>query len=421
MADAEALLEDLEDTRARTLELVQDLSDDELMGPRLSIVNPLLWELGHLAYFHEYWGLRCLHGVEGLRADADRLWDSIHVAHDERWDLPLPSRAETLAYLDGVRERIAGLLRSRAPTPHEAYLYRYAIHHECMHAEAFTYARQTLGYPAPSLRVPPPAPEGGGPWPGDVEVPGGRFLLGALPDAPFAFDNEKWAHEVAVEPFAIARAPVTQAEFAAFVQDGGYEARGLWSEEGWRWRVSVGAERPVWWREAGAGFERRDFDRWVPLEPDRPVVHVCAHEADAWCRWAGRRLPTEAEWELSAGGFEKRRFPWGDEPPGPRHANLSWAAMGCVDVGAHPAGDSPFGCRQMLGNVWEWTATTFGPYPGFRPDMYREYSQDLFGTTRVLRGGAWPTQRRLIRVTWRNYHEPHRRDVWAGFRTCPAG
>jgi iron(II)-dependent oxidoreductase len=161
------------------------------------------------------------------------------------------------------------------------------------------------------------------------------------------------------------------------------------------------------------------------------VLHVNWYEADAYCRWAGRRLPTEAEWETaasaepSAGGRRgdalaptKRRFPWGDATPTPDRANLDWRAMGCVDVGAFPAGESAFGCRQMIGNVWEWTSDDFAPYPGFEVDPYQEYSEPWFGTHKVLRGGCWTTRSRLLRNTWRNFYRPDRRDVWAGFRTC---
>jgi iron(II)-dependent oxidoreductase len=219
---------------------------------------------------------------------------------------------------------------------------------------------------------------------------------------------------------------VSQEQFAAFVEDGGYRRPELWSLAGEQWRQRAGVEGPLYWRRDGQGWARRDFDRWLPLEPHRPVVHVNAHEAEAWCAWAGRRLPSEAEWEAVAAGAAaaRRRFPWGEEPPGPERANLDGLRLGCVEVGALAAGDSPDGCRQLLGNVWEWTATDFGPYPGFVPDSYREYSQPWFGENqfgenhRVLRGGAWTTRARMLRNTWRNFYTPDRRDVWAGFRTC---
>jgi gamma-glutamyl hercynylcysteine S-oxide synthase len=411
------------DARRRSLALLADLTDEQLMGPRLAIVNPLKWEIGHLAWFQEKWVLRHALGCPPLRADADSLYDSMAIPHDDRWDLPLPSRAETLEYVTAVRDRVLESLEEREPDEALVYFTLLAVFHEDMHGEAFAYTRQTLGYPAPRLDEPPapPVPEAG-PLPGDAELPGGTFMLGAAPGEAFVFDNEKWAHPVETAPFRIARAPVTQAEFAAFVEDGAYRRPELWSEEGRAWREREGAEAPLYWRRAAGGWERRDFDRWVPLEPHRPVLHVNWFEADAWCRWAGRRLPTEAEWERAASrdpaAGRKRRFPWGDDPPAPERANLDARAGGCLDVAALPAGDSPCGCRQMIGNVWEWTASDFAPYPGFVADPYREYSEPWFHTHRVLRGGCWATRGRLLRNTWRNFYRPDRRDVWAGFRSC---
>jgi iron(II)-dependent oxidoreductase len=411
------------------MDLVADLTDEQLMGPPLAIINPFLWEIGHVAWFQEKWVLRGAAGERPIRADGDSLYDSAAIAHDTRWDLPLPSREQTLAYMRGVRDRVIERLEAGKVDNAERYLTCLSVFHEDMHTEAFTYTRQTLGYPSPTFaeKVEPSSPDGG-PLPGDVEIPGGRFLLGATPDEPFVFDNEKWAHAVEIKPFAIARAAVSQAEFAAFVDDRGYRRREPWSEPGWRWRESERAEHPVYWKREGRGWLRRDFHRWVALEPHRAMLHVNWWEAEAYCNWAGRRLPTEAEWEVAASAEPaadgralsetKRRFPWGNHPPTPEHANLRWRAMGAADVGAHSAGDTAFGCRQMIGNVWEWTSADFHPYPGFVVDPYKEYSQPWFGTHKVLRGGAWPTQPRLLRNTWRNFYMLHRRDVWAGFRTC---
>ncbi len=417
------LIEAIRDARERTQELVADLSDEEMLGPKLRIVNPPLWEIGHVAWFQEYWVLRGGDdGSASILPGADALYNSMEVAHDTRWDLWLPSRALTIDYLHAVRDCAIRTLEEPDAAPECAYFNLLSVLHEDMHDEAFTYTRQTHGYPPPRLSVPREQVAEAGPLPGDVEVAGGDFSLGATPEEPFVFDNEKWAHPVQVESFRIARAPVTQSEFAEFVDDGGYSRRELWSEEGWRWRQEADAAQPVYWRRGDGGWERRDFDRWVPLEPHRPVLHVNWYEAAAYCRWAGRRLPTEAEWEMAASWEpetgRKRRFPWGEELPSAERANLDWRSMGAVDVAALPAGDSPVGCRQMIGNVWEWTATDFGPYPGFVRDPYKDYSEPWFYTHKVLRGGCCTTRSRLIRNTWRNFYKPDRRDVWAGFRTC---
>ncbi len=420
---AETLAGMVKDARHRTLALVADLSDDQLMGPRLPTVNPLLWELGHLAWFQEKWVLRSGGRERSLREDSDFLYDSTAVPHDARWELRLPSLCRTLQYLIEVRDRVLERLSLREPQSEEIYFNLLSIFHEDMHDEAFTYTRQRLGYSRPKL----PAGGGGephadGPPPGDAYVPGGEFLLGGSRHEPFVFDNEKWAHPVTLAPFRIARAPVTQAEFAAFVGDRGYARREWWSEEGWRWRESENADLPLYWRRERGGFLRRNFDRWVELEACLPMHHLNWHEAQAFCRWAGRRLPSEAEWEMAAcGGVsreEKRRYPWGDDPPAPEHANLDWRSLGCIGVEALPAGDSPLGCRQMIGNVWEWTNSPFVPYPEFAADPYRDYSQPWFYTHQVLRGGSWATTSRMIRGSWRNFYRPERRDIWAGFRTC---
>lgn len=426
-ARIDQLAEMLRDARARTLALIEGLSDQQLMGPRLPIVNPLRWEVGHVAWFHENFILRGCDGRKPILANGDALYDSAKVHHDTRWDLPLPDLRGTLDYMARVNDALIARLNGGAE---DEYFYRLTVFHEDMHDEAFTYTRQTLGYPAPRFGYKAPPAEGGGALAGDAAVPGGTFRMGSeLPGTPFVFDNEKWAHEVSIAPFRIARAPVTNAEFQAFVEDGGYRRRALWSEAGWRWRRSAGAEHPVYWVPAGLGpWQRQRFDRVEDLNPREPVIHVNWFEAEAYCRWAGRRLPTEAEWEAAAAGeptpgghalaSKKRRYPWGDEPPTPKHANLDGYRLGCVDVGALPAGDSAFGCRQMIGNVWEWTASTFAPYPGFAPDAYKEYSEPWFGTHRVLRGGCWATRARLLTNTYRNFYPPDRRDVFAGFRTC---
>jgi iron(II)-dependent oxidoreductase len=344
-----------------------------------------------------------------------------------------------------VRDRVLERLAQPGLTREDVYFTLLSVFHEDMYAEAFAYTRQTLAYPAPRLtdddnevddvagerKESPSSRSLGSPRPSlggeDAHIPGGTLALGADVDEPFVFDNEKWAHAVEIRPFALSRTPVTQAEFAAFVEDG-YQDDRFWSEEGWSWRRQETALQPIYWERQGPGrWLRRDFDTWVPLEPHRPMLHVNWYEAEAYCRWHGCRLPLESEWEaaaaaipdLAGGGLAhgKRRFPWGDEPPTPSRANLDAHNLGCLDVGMLPDGDSAWGCRQLIGNVWEWTASAFLPYPGFTADPYKEYSAPWFGTHKVLRGGCWATRSRLLRNTWRNFYRPERRDIFAGFRT----
>lgn len=423
--DPTALVQMLQAARLRTLALVGDLEGDRLLGPRLKIVNPPLWEIGHLGWFQERWCLRYQDGgttTPSVLADADGLYNSATVPHSTRWDLPLPDIDATLAYLRQVLERVLERADQQSATDRLRYFAQLAAFHEEMHCEAFTYTRQTLGYPRPAP-TPQAAPCASGALPGDVEIPGGRFMLGATPDMGFVFDNEKWAHGVEVPPFRMSRGPVTCAEFAQFVDDSGYLRREWWSTAGWQWREESGALAPVYWQKADGRWLQRHYDAAVALPPDAPVMHVNWFEAEAYCRWAGRRLPTEAEWEFAAAttrisGEAKRRYPWGETAPGSQHANLYGVMGGCADVAAFDAGDSAWGCRQMIGNVWEWTADDFRPYPGFAPDPYREYSEPWFGDHKVLRGGCFATRASVLRNTWRNFYTPDRRDIFAGFRTC---
>jgi ergothioneine biosynthesis protein EgtB len=410
-----ALSLQLRDARRRTRALTQDLEGPQLFGPKLAIVNPVLWELGHVAWFQERWCLRLRADEslsESLLEGSDGIYDSAKVAHDARWDLPLPTLSATLDFQDRVLERVLARLEREPDNAWLAYFVQLAIFHEDMHAEAFHYTRQTLGYPDP---LGGRAPQGGGALRGDAAVAGGSYLIGASRNSGFHFDNEKWAHSVEIAPFRIARAPVTNAEFRQFVREGGYQRREWWSPEGWESKGEAGAPR-YWRMREGEWLERR-FSKWLPLQDELPVMHVDWHEASAYCRYAGRRLPSEAEWEVAAslanGG--RRRYPWGEVSDGGR-ANLG--GSGRVPVDCFASGESSSGCRQMIGNVWEWTSSVFTPYPGFVSDPYREYSEPWFGTHKVLRGGSFATPARLIGNTWRNFYMPNRGDVFAGFRTC---
>jgi len=422
----------LENARQRTYELVADLDEDQLLGPKYGTINPLRWEIGHVAYFYEYFILRELYGRESVLGNqqADSLYDSITVAHDTRWDLPLPDLRQTKAYMQSVLENLCARLPGTVANEQDSFIYQFGVFHEDMHCEAFLWGRQTLAYPTPNFSAAIDASslrnEGG--LPGYVDVPGGSFRFGAEQGAAFMFDNEKYAHGVDVAPFAIARAAVTNAEYAEFVAEKGYQQEAYWHPDGWDWIQSNQLSHPGYWTPQGnRQWTMRRFDKTLPLPDNEPVIHVSWYEADAYCRWAGLRLPTELEWEVAALGTAdsqgnlsaiKRRYPWGDDAPAASHANLDGLALGSVDVAAYAAGDSAFGCRQMLGNVWEWTSDTFAPFPGFSADAYTEYSTTLFGNTKVLRGGAWTTRGRMMHGGYRNFFGADRWNIFSGFRTC---
>jgi iron(II)-dependent oxidoreductase len=415
--------------RERTLLLASDLSGEQLLGPRLAIVNPPLWEIAHVAWFQEHWCLRYRAPGElapSLIENADPMYNSAIAAHDTRWELPLLPFDAVLKYLARVLESVLERLEREPENPVLRYFAELAACHEEMHCEAFTYTRQTLAYAPPHLAI--RASVEGGAWPGDVAVAGGEFSLGAQPGKRFVFDNEKWAHRVTLAAFSIARAAVTNGEFAAFVDDAGYQRREWWSAAGWAWRNSTLANAPVYWVKQEGKWLQRVYDQLAPLAPHAAVIHVNWYEAEAWCRWGGRRLPSEAEWEQvssttpadPAGAGGKRTYPWGEDPPDVARANLFVVCNATTDVSAFGAGDSAWGCRQMLGNVWEWTADWFDPYPGFVRDPYKEYSEPWFGNHKVLRGGCFATNAGLLRTSWRNFYTPARRAVYAGIRSCAA-
>lgn len=414
----------LHEAHTRTLAYAHSLQPEQWLGPYLKIVNPPLWELGHLAWFQEHWCLRCQPDgslLPSMLEGADALYNSAIVPHAQRWHLPLPAMEQTLTYLNDVLDAVLARMQREGATSHISYFVQLAVFHEEMHNEAFDYTAQTLAYSRKKVSPEPPFQISS--YGGDAQISGGNFMLGAQPDNGFAFDNEKWAHPVEVKAYQMARTAVTNAEFAAFVDDGGYTRRELWSDDGWDWRLQSNATLPMYWKKQGGQWLKRRYEQWLPLVPSAAVIHVNWFEAQAYCRWAGRRLPTEAEWEFAAATAphnltQKRHYPWGDAPPEKAHANLFNVAADAVDVAAFANGDSAWGVRQMLGNVWEWTADWFNPYPGFVRDPYREYSEPWFGTHKVLRGGCYATRASLLRNTWRNFYTPDRRDVLAGFRTC---
>ena len=428
----------LEAGRARTLDLVAPVDAPDLVRQHSPLMSPIVWDLAHIANFEEQWVERARgRGADDAaeRAPRDHLYDAMRHPRRTRAALPLPSHDEGLAYLERVRCRTRSSIADAEadaiaddPLCRDGYVYWMLAEHEAQHQETILQTIQIaeLGY-EPHLRddaeprqlVVPPY----GLAQATVVVPGGDFLIGS-DDRRLAYDNERPAHLVSLQRFRIDVAPVTCAGYLEFIADGGYRRSELWSEDGWRWLRDGGIRHPASWLRTSDGFVERNFGRITPLDPTRPVIHVCWYEADAYARWAGKRLPTEQEWEVAAAiDLERgiaRRYPWGDAPPTREHANLDQRTFAPLPIGAYPLGRSFFGCEQMIGDVWEWTASDFAPYPGFVAFPYRDYSEVHFGRGyKVLRGGSWATRPIAIRNSFRNWDLPQRRQIFAGFR-CAA-
>ncbi len=351
-------------------DFVGTLTDAQIAPPIVATLSPPLWEAAHVAWFAEWWCVRGAYNTAGgdTRTDCDSVWadcdgflNSNTIAHGARWNLPQLTRAATFDYLDRSLALTLAALDRVDETDAGLYPFRLVMFHEAMHLEALAWCAQTLGWAQPA-------------WvrslqdmhrPGEIALHAGHHLI-EDPSAGFNFDNERAAHQVSVSRFSIDHTPISNTQFLQFVESGEYQAR-------------TANPHPRYWRSGPQGWEARSFNAWLPLEPRAPVIHVSALEADEYCHWAGRRLPSEYEWAAAC-------------------------ARGAIDCG---------------NSVWEWTASTFAPYPGFTPDRYREYSAPWFdGRHRVLRGGSHATLDILHHARYRNYFLPHRNDVFAGFRTC---
>ncbi|MFE1101596.1 ergothioneine biosynthesis protein EgtB [Nocardiopsis alba] len=430
----ERIAAELDRSRRRSNGLtLESLDEEDLLAQHSPLMSPLVWDLAHIGNYEEQWLLRAAGGREALRPDIDGLYDAFENPRADRVDLPLLRPDEAREYNERVRREVLDTLEgadlsARPPDPagggrsllDAGFVFHMVIQHEHMHDETMLATHQ-LRRGAPALLE--GSTEIGPVTPTEVEevlVPAGPFTLGT-DDDPWSFDNERPARTVDLPAYLIDTAPVSNAAYQAFIDDGGYRDPRWWSPAGWEWRTARGAVAPAFWTLEAGRWARRRFGRHEDVPPNEPVQHVSFHEASAYARWAGKRLPTEAEWEKAARHDpvtgRSHRFPWGDEEPEPRHANLGQRRLGPAPVGAHPDGASPLGVRQMIGDVWEWTSTTFHGYPGFRAFPYREYSEVFFDEGyKVLRGGSWATHPTAVRSTFRNWDHPIRRQIFSGFR-----
>ena len=418
------IVDDLTRARRRTALLTEAVDDDDLIRQHSTLMSPLVWDLAHIGNQEELWLLRDVGGRDPLLPETvDQLYDAFQHPRADRPSLPLLDPAQSRTYVADVRSKVIDLLdrtplRGRRLTE-DGFVFGMIAQHEQQHAETMLATHQ-LRQGEPVLSAPPPPAAPGDRLPAQTLVPPGPFTMGTSAH-PWALDNERPAHPVPVDAFWLDTVPVSNADYQDFIADGGYATRRWWDPAGWAHVQRVGLAAPLFWRREGPDWVRRRFGRTEPIPPDEPVLHVCWYEADAYARWAGRRLPTEAEWEKAARydpvSDTTRQYPWGEDDPTAERANLGQDHLGPAPVGAYPAGASPLGIQQLIGDVWEWTSSDFTGYPGFAAWPYREYSEVFFGPEyKVLRGGSFAADRVACRGTFRNWDYPIRRQIFAGFR-----
>jgi iron(II)-dependent oxidoreductase len=434
---AEALRElaaaELLAARERTTLLTTAVDDDDLVKQHSPLMSPLVWDLAHIANQEELWLLRTVDGRDSLRPEINPLYDAFEHPRSERPTLPLLTPDEARRYGHEVRGRVLDLIeRVKLPLAGNGafgadltasgFAFGMVAQHEAQHDETMLATHQLRTGPAAlSAPLPPAAPADAAALPAEVYVAGGPFTMGTSAE-PWALDNERPAHTVDVPGFWLDTTPVTNTAYAQFIVDGGYDDPRLWTPAGWAHRQQARLSAPLFWEWDG-GWVRRTFGVREVVVPDEPVLHVCWYEADAYARWAGRRLPSEAEWEKAArwdpAAGRSRRYPWGEQQWTPERANLGQRHLRPAPAGSYPAGAAPSGARQLIGDVWEWTSSDFLPYPGFTAWPYQEYSQVFFGPEyKVLRGGAFGVAPVACRSTFRNWDYPVRRQIFAGFRTA---
>ena len=377
----------LRDAREYTLVLFDNLCsegfDIPIKVPLLPMLNPPLWELGHIAWFAEWYVLRearssapaAAHRTS-LLTKGDDWFDANTVPHRARWTLDLPGPGAMKTYCHEVLDRVLDKLKRGDDTDEALYPYRLALAHEDMRGEMLMHASQTLGVSLPKQLAQRAIPS----WAqGEISFQGGTIDLGSAPGSGFVFDNEKWAHPSYVAPFKMDSTLVSNAQYAEFIADGGYQKPNFWSMAGRAWLMRQDRSAPRDWFREGRQWHCERFGKQIALQPHEPVRHVNLYEAQAYCLWAGRRLPTEAEWEYAA-------------------------------LSAHPA--------LRWGDLWEWTSSPFEPYKGFSADAWREYSEPRFMTHQVVRGASFATRARMRSLKFRSFFLPERNDMFVGFRTC---
>lgn len=388
---------EFETARSAVTEVLDGLGQEDICRQIDPEFSPLGWHYGHIAYTESLWLLDGPAETATARPDLETTFRVDGLPKSRRGELP--DRSVIDSYAAEIRDRVRTEIAKGAPARNPR-LWSFVLQHESQHCETMTLLRWLAGDRAVVDGLPAPQPE-------RVRVPAGSVTLGS--DSTDALDNERGSLTLDVPAFSIDRYPVTRGEFARFAAEDGYRRPEFWSEAGWNWRMANGIESPLY------GLEHDSL----------PVMGVSRHEAEAYCRYRGGRLPTEAEWERAArwdpAAGRLRRNPWGDDPASAEHACHDRRTGGPAPVGRHPAGRSPVGCEDLMGSVWEWTSSTFAPFPGFAAYPYAGYSEAYFdGRHAVIKGGSWATRDPVLRASFRSWYMPETRQILVGFR-CVEG
>ena len=415
----------LEEARARTLLLVSGLSDEDLHRQHDPLMSPIIWDIGHIAHFEELWLTRNLDGPIEF-SEMPGMYNPFEHPRATRASLPIPPFSQMLDRLEEIRVRVLERLETidfdeANPLLAGAYVYHMVLQHEYQHNETILQTlqlKQGEPYAAPRRPAHKHAGSAEG-WDGMIAIPAGMYEIGTH-DRNEAYDNEGPRHRLHLDGFEIDMSAVTNSEYLEFINDRGYSNPEHWSDAGRKWLADSRVTAPRHWERDGDNWTTRSMDRAGPVESDHPVCHVCFHEAEAFARWAGKRLPTEQEWEVAASwdpdAQTARKFPWGERATS-TEANIDQLGFGTSPVGSYEQNVSPLGCYGMIGDVWEWTSSNFVGYQGFQSFPYKEYSEEFFGSDyKVLRGGSWATRPGAVRNTFRNWDYPIRRQIFSGFR-----
>ncbi|MFB5633502.1 MAG: ergothioneine biosynthesis protein EgtB [Candidatus Nitrosomaritimum aestuariumsis] len=421
----EPLLEQFKETRNRTLEIVKTLEKDDFVVQTAFYMSPPKWHVGHVSWIYEAIMSKLDKDYEFYSKEFSEYLNSYYqqfgVPHDKgaRGVISRPTVDQVFQYFNNVNQRVENFIKSKTLAKEDIRLITMGFHHECQHQELMIYDLQHLladqYIPVKKNNRPTSVPV----EKKSVSITGGIYVMGYSGDT-YCYDIELPEHKVFLNDYKIDAFPITNSQYLEFMEDGGYNNYKYWLSDGWEKVKKNEWESPMYWEKIEGKWMVRDFLGLREINPNEPVCHVSYYEAEAYCKWSGKRLPTEAEWEKAACWNESKQqktiFPWGDGQPNQQNSNLLESHLwGCTEVGAYPAGVSHYGCHQMIGDVWEWTSSEFTGYPGFKSG-FDEYNDKWFTNQKVLRGGSFGTPKMSIRGSYRNFFRLDERWLFSGFR-----